>query len=236
MGNLRSIVGGELIEFFEVVNSLKKNSKREGTRNGTTRYSSYPDLVHDSSSEHSHRAALMGWMIAEQLGLDIDTYHAVKMLLVHDLPEYFDDDVDAARVALGKVSKKDKEEGERRAATKIRDNFPFGGIIYDLWEEFEEWKTPEARYAKGIDGIESVSHMAERGCVRISEENSERIDRTLDMTATYCDKAIQKFPALDPIWGAVKVRLREVYERQGFIWKPKYDLVGKVSEKATRLF
>lgn len=197
----------KLVDFFIGIESLKK----------TYRYSTCPENVRDSSAEHSWKLAFMAFVLdGETKG--INPYHAVQICLVHDLAESIVGDVDSYRIVLGEITLEQKYKMEEEAMGTIRDNVPnIGQKIYDLWIEFEESKTPEAKYAKALDKIEAIVHLLKVGYIA-REDNAEA-----ELTAKYADRAVEEFPQLKPLLGIVKARLKQEFVRQGFVWKPHYD-------------
>jgi|SRR3989344_1349271 len=197
----------KLVDFFIEIESLKK----------TYRYSTCPEHVRDSSADHSWKLAFMAFVLDEEIK-GINPYHAVQICLVHDLAEYLVGDIDSYRIVLGEISQEQKYQMEEEAMKTIRDNVStLGQKIYDLWIEFEESKTPEAKYAKALDKIEALVHLLRVGYIA-REDNAEA-----ELTATYADHAVKEFPQLRPILNIVKEKLKKEFEKQGYAWKPHYN-------------
>lgn len=97
-----------------------------------------------------------------------DRNRAVLMSLVHELGETYAGDI----TPVDGVSKKEKEELERAALLKALGNHQDARWFLDIWEEFEEGKSPEARFVRQLDrlemGLEASLHRAE-GSVRMEE-------------------------------------------------------------------
>ncbi len=112
----------------------------------------YPRKENDA--EHSFSLALFTAILAEYSNEPIDVLKTMKMVLVHDIVE-----IDAGDTycydADGAKTKADREE---RAAERLFGLLPeeqeaeFRG----LWEEFEERKTTEARFAAVMDRIQPL--------------------------------------------------------------------------------
>ncbi len=149
---------------------------------------------------------------------DINFYHAVRICIVHDLAESIVGDVDSYRIVLGEITKEQKYKMEENAMRTIRDKISkTGQNIYDLWIEFEESKTPEAKYARALNKIEALIHLLSVNYMA-KEDNAEA-----ELTAKYADNAVKEFPQLKPILDIVKVRLKKEFENQGFEWKIYYN-------------
>lgn len=161
----------------------------------------------------------MTFMIAEELKLDIDINHAVRIALVHDVAEAITGDYDSWKVEQGKFSKEDKKKLEREAMNKFRSILPapLDQEIFDLWLEYEESQTPEAKYIKALDKIEFLSQFVESGYTIM--------DDGIDHTATYADKPVTNFPELKETLKVIKSRLKDEYKKGGWEWKKEYDEV-----------
>ncbi len=104
---------------------------------------------------------------------------------------------------------------EEKALKELVDLFKdLGENAHDLWKEFEECKTNEAKYVHTLDKIEAITHLL-----------SVKDFSDLDYTITYADKAVMEFPELKLLLKEVKQRLRKECEEVGEEWKSEYDLV-----------
>lgn len=105
----------------------------------------------ENSAEHSWHIALMALLMVEHIdqGSDIDLLKVVKMLLVHDIIE-----IDAGDV-FAYDEDEEREEREKKAGRRIFGLLPQDQAeeLYQLWREFEERQTPEARYAASLDRL-----------------------------------------------------------------------------------
>jgi len=197
----------ELINFFIETNKLKQ----------TIRYSSCPKKVQESSAGHSWQVALMVPIIAEEFNIKINIEHAIKIALVHDLAEkVLKEDYDSYLIATGVLKEEDKDKSEKKEMERIRKNFSFGNKIYSLWQEYEENKTPEAKFVKALDKLESHLHVIERGLSGASRDDGRH-------QATYADKAVKEIPQLKTFLKSIKKRLKSILEKQGLIWGEEYN-------------
>ena len=111
---------------------------------------------HENSAEHSWHLAMMAILLHEYANEMVDLLHVVKMVLVHDLVE-----IDAGDTyCYDDAANADKAERERQAADRIFAILPDeqGKEICDLWEEFEERSTPEAKFANALDRMMPMMH------------------------------------------------------------------------------
>jgi len=104
----------------------------------------------ENSAEHSWHFALMIIVLAEHSNHQpLDILRVLKMVLIHDLVE-----IDAGDTfAYDTKNMADQHEREARAATRIFGLLPPDQTVEfrALWDEFEERKTPEARFAAACD-------------------------------------------------------------------------------------
>lgn len=108
----------------------------------------------ENDAEHAFHLALMAPILASYAPSGTDTFKVVKMVLIHDLVE-----IDAGDTyAYDAAARLDKAEREKRAARRIFGLLPKhqGDSLKELWEEFEERKTPEARFAHVLDNLQPI--------------------------------------------------------------------------------
>ena len=93
-------------------------------------------------------------MILEEDFKDVDINKAIKMSLVHDLGELYDGDISAVL----QHDNDNKSEMEERAMNRMLKILPEGisKQIYDLWTEYNECSTKEAKLVKAMDKLETI--------------------------------------------------------------------------------
>ena len=136
------------IEFIEEIDKLKNIWRQsfiiEGIRN-------------ENDAEHSWHLAMMAIILSEYAKDDnVDIAHVIKMVLVHDLVE-----IDAGDTyCYDEKGRKDKREREEKAADRIFNILPEDQAkeIYDLWLEFENRETAEAKFAASLDRLQPLIH------------------------------------------------------------------------------
>ncbi len=113
------------------------------------------DGVHkENDAEHAWHMAVMAVLLSEYANEKIDVLKTVTMLLIHDLVE-----IDAGDTyAYDEEAKKTQSRRERLAADRIFGLLPEDQEkrFLDLWEEFEEGETPEAKFAHTMDNIQPM--------------------------------------------------------------------------------
>ena len=108
----------------------------------------------ENDAEHAWHMALMTILLSEYANEEIDVLKTITILLIHDLVE-----IDAGDTyAYSEKGKDSQKERETTAAERIFGMLPKdqGVKLRALWEEFEERKTPEARFARTMDNIQPM--------------------------------------------------------------------------------
>ena len=108
----------------------------------------------EDDAEHAWHMAIMTVLLSEYANEKIDVLRTMTMLLIHDLVE-----IDAGDTyAYDENAKKTQRERELKCADRIFSILPEdqGKWLYDLWEEFEAYETPEAKYAHMLDNSQPL--------------------------------------------------------------------------------
>lgn len=122
-------------------------------------------LIHEdrreNDAEHSWHLALAAILLAEHANEVVDVAKVVKMVLIHDLVEIDAGDTFCYDYELAR----DKAQREEKAADRLYGLLPEdqGRELRTLWEEFEERKTPEAKFAAALDRFQPVLHNLRTG-------------------------------------------------------------------------
>lgn len=105
--------------------------------------------THENDAEHAWHMAIMTLLLKEYANEEIDVLKTVTMLLIHDLVEVYAGDT----YAYDEEGKKTQAEREAKAADKLYGILPEdqGEYFKSIWLEFEEQKTPEAKFARTMD-------------------------------------------------------------------------------------
>ncbi len=140
----------------------------------------------ENDAEHSWHLAMMALLLAEHADEPVDVARVVKMLLIHDLVE-----IDAGDTFIyDPVANLDKEEREQRAADRVFGLLPADQAtdLRDLWEEFEERVTADARFAQAMDRFQPVLLNVETQGLRW-KANGVTADRVLDRNSIIGDSS-----------------------------------------------
>ncbi|WP_188789219.1 HD domain-containing protein [Salipiger pallidus] len=103
----------------------------------------------ENSAEHSWHLALFATVLAEHAPEPVNVGRVVKMLLIHDIVE-----IDAGDAPIfGEVDHSAVDASERAAADRLFGLLPQDQAteFLELWHEFEDNETPDARFAKSLD-------------------------------------------------------------------------------------
>jgi putative hydrolase of HD superfamily len=139
-------------EFILEVDKMKQIYRQTHIRGGSRQ---------ENDAEHSWHLALMAFLLSEHANEEVDVLHVMKMVLIHDLVEIDAGDT-YAYDAVGNTTKRAREE---KAADRIFSILPKDQDeeIRRLWEEFEAYETPEARFAHVLDNFQPLSLNNENG-------------------------------------------------------------------------
>ncbi|MBC8014741.1 MAG: HD domain-containing protein [Sporomusaceae bacterium] len=109
----------------------------------------------ETDAEHSWHLALMAILLCEHVSPEkIDVLRVIKMVIIHDIVE-----IDAGDTycfdAQGTL---DQNCREQSAAKRLFGMLPADQAheMQQLWEEFEEQVTPEARFAGALDRLQPL--------------------------------------------------------------------------------
>lgn len=197
----------KLYDFFEFTEKLKK----------VIRYNAQDEKFHEDTASHSWQVIMMTFVTAKELNLNLDLFHAIKIAMVHDLPEIIAGDVDNTLVFSGDASATEKEDEEVIAMKKISQMVSpdLGKELFALWEEYNLAKTKEARFVKAMDKLEGMTH----------KFSTSGEDPAILHTVQYADKAVSNFEELKPLLGFFKDKFKVKFEIQGVEWKEEYENV-----------
>ena len=132
-------------EFIREIDGLKKISRQTYLSDGSRK---------ENDTEHSWHLALMAVLLSEYANENVDLLRVITMVLVHDIVE-----LDAGDTyAYDDAGNATKHEREVAAADRIFNILPADQAKYlrNLWDEFEEDSTPEARFAHTLDHVQPV--------------------------------------------------------------------------------
>ena len=123
-----------------------------------TRFSTIPNMCGESVAQHTANVAALTMLISDYLteyDVEIDSLKAIKMSLWHDIEEIVSGDI------LGPL--KQGKLGDELAEMNVKNvSYLFDSIgapyNLDIWREYVEGKTLEARVVKLADFISLIIH------------------------------------------------------------------------------
>jgi putative hydrolase of HD superfamily len=109
----------------------------------------------ENSAEHSWHLAIMAMALADYAPPGVDLSKVTTMVLVHDMVEIDAGDMFAYASAADLAR---QESAEQAAADRIFALLPSDQAVRvrALWDEFEERRTPEARFARALDRLQPM--------------------------------------------------------------------------------
>lgn len=108
----------------------------------------------ENDAEHAWHMAVMAYLLREYSNEKIDITKVMLMCLIHDIVE-----IDAGDTyAYDEEGKKTKKAREDAAKNRIFSILPEDQKkeLMDLFDEFEESETPEARFAHAMDNLQPL--------------------------------------------------------------------------------
>ncbi|WP_373217145.1 HD domain-containing protein [Ruminococcus sp. 5_1_39BFAA] len=108
----------------------------------------------ENDAEHSWHLALMAVLLKEYAEEEVDLAKVIPMVLIHDLVE-----IDAGDTyAYDEVGAATKADRENKAADRIFGLLPEdqGQWLRGLWEEFEAYESPDAKFAHMLDNSQPL--------------------------------------------------------------------------------
>ncbi|MDX6338816.1 MAG: hypothetical protein QOG05_6156 [Streptosporangiaceae bacterium] len=137
---------GRQIRFLREADQLKGVLRQSSILDGSRK---------ENSAEHSWHLALMAQVLGGCAPPGTDLNRVTAMLLIHDLVEI---DAGDLFVYADATAQAEQDAAEHAAADRIFALLPpdQGRELRALWDEFEDRRTPEARFARALDRLQPV--------------------------------------------------------------------------------
>ncbi|XP_064382810.1 5'-deoxynucleotidase HDDC2-like [Halichondria panicea] len=142
----KQVTSGGLFGFFELIGKLKHLKRTGWVRR---------DIVEpESVASHMYRMSLMSFLFVDTVDPALNRERCIRMSLVHDLAESLVGDI----TPFDGVSKEEKCRMENEGMLKIKTLVPdqVGEEMYQLWQEYEDGKSPEAIVVKDLDKFDMI--------------------------------------------------------------------------------
>lgn len=132
-----------ILEFLRSTERLKDVTRSAYTSRGKQ----------ESVAEHTWRLSLMALVLAPKLP-DIDFSRLIRICIVHDLGEAIGGDIPAP--SQGATGGKSAQERSDLLELLRPLPAPLQTQLTELWDEYEEARSPEAKLAKALDKLETI--------------------------------------------------------------------------------
>lgn len=112
---------------------------------------------HENDAEHSWHMAVCAMLFHEYANdKKLDMCKTLKMIMLHDIIEIYSGDT----FAYDPKRRETQAEREKLAADKLFELLPIdqNNEFRALWDEFEEYITPESKYAHLVDTFMPIYH------------------------------------------------------------------------------
>ena len=104
----------------------------------------------ETVAEHSFNVAIMAFFLAESWFPELDQTKILRMALLHDLGEIYAGDI----VPASGVQPEEKYSAERESLEQTLNSLPNSAVYLQIWEEYEQGDTLEAKFVRQIDRLE----------------------------------------------------------------------------------
>lgn len=132
-----------IISFVQELERLKENTRTAWTKQGRK----------ESIAEHTWRLAMFALVLEEYFD-DIDFGKVLRMCLIHDLGEAYDGDISATLLVDQQKKYRREEETLHQLTEPLIDTTR--NKLIDLWREYNQCQTKEARLVKALDKMETI--------------------------------------------------------------------------------
>jgi putative hydrolase of HD superfamily len=133
----------------------------------------------ESVAEHSLGVAVLVCWLAETYDPDLDLCRALRMALVHDFGEVYAGDITPEEG----IPRREKYLLERQSVGRVFSDLPGGDRYIELWEEYEDGTSAEARFVRQVDRLEmamQASVYGQQGSYDLSEFCRTALDSVSD--------------------------------------------------------
>lgn len=161
------------------------------------------DGVQENVAGHSWRAALMAYLMKDELG-EIDIDKVIRMCLVHDIGEAVTGDIPTF------LKKEEHELIEKKAVGGLLAGLPapLCRELTELFSEMEALETKEAKVYKALDKLEAVIQHNE-------SDIGTWLPLEYELQKTYAAKNVLGFPFLESLQEeAVRITEEKIAEQE----------------------
>ncbi|GAW67509.1 hydrolase [Geoanaerobacter pelophilus] len=188
----------QIVDFILELDKLKSVTRQSRSK-GSDR--------NENSAEHSWQIAMLAYSLEPYAATPIDIHRVVAMLLVHDIGEIDTGDTIVYATEGWEERKAAELEAVKRIFGLVQE--PQRSQFLELWLEFEEAATPEARFAHAADrAMPPLLNLANNG--QSWRENGISYERVVEKIGPPIEAGC---PAM---WEFLKERLDEEHRKGWF--------------------
>ncbi len=198
-------------EFASVIEGLKKLERFRGQ----FYWRDYPQLKrYESVADHTWRLSILLILFENKLSQKFDLTKALKMALIHDLPEILaGDDSPLGEDGTGKHTHAfNQHVAHKRSVKEQQAAKELFGMLSDtkaqellsLWQEFEDQQAFEARVIKSLDRIEALLQV-------LQYRGGHLFPGHLEFNITYGLKGSDVDPAVHKFGQLIAQKMRDQY-------------------------
>lgn len=205
-----------ILEFAHLITNLKTIERFKGQYY----WRDYPKQKrYESVADHTWRVGILVILLEKYFTKTFDISKALKMSLIHDLPEIIagdlspmgDDGTGKATYAFSKKLSKERFIAEKNAAKQLFEILPeeLFEELFSLWLEYEKQESFEAKLVKVIDHFEAS--------IQVFDYQKGHLHKNhLDFNLEYIKKNIEIDPILNKFYDTISQELRSNYTEYTF--------------------
>lgn len=143
---------------------------------------------YESSAEHSWSCMILAEYFSKKINTKLNLNKVMRLLLYHDLVEIEVGDT----FILDELKSKEQAKKEKQGVKLLKKKIPpeLSNDFEQLFIEFEELKTPEAKFARAIDHLEPFIHVFRH------HKNLKSMGFTEEIIREKKQKFVEPFPVL----------------------------------------
>lgn len=169
-----------IVDFIEYSEGLKTTYRNSWLSDGST----------ESVAEHTWRMALIAMALFPHVDKNLNREKVLKMIIIHDLAEI--DTGDIPTIEQVGIVRENKQKNEYEALLALQKKFgkDLTEESLELWKEFEDQHTDEAKIVKIIDKIEAIIQkyqMNRTAWNKLDEKNKVGAQGYLDTLIEMCE-------------------------------------------------
>lgn len=104
----------------------------------------------ESVAEHSFGVAVLSLILADTYYPELDTEKVMRLALLHDFGEIYAGDITPQHG----ISAQEKARREQQSVSRVFQELPNAQHYLEIWDEYEQGLTPEARLVRQVDRLE----------------------------------------------------------------------------------